>query len=75
VEFTAGQAQGVWLAAGASVSWSVAFLLVGQLFERRDTRPATFYATVAALGVFLLALALTGELRFPQTSGFSTASR
>jgi drug/metabolite transporter (DMT)-like permease len=67
VELTAAQAEGVWLAAGASVTWSIAFLLMGQLFERRDTRPASFYATVAALAVFLLGWALTGELELPQT--------
>jgi hypothetical protein len=38
---------------------------MGQLFERRDTRPASFYATVAALAVFLLGWALTGELELP----------
>jgi drug/metabolite transporter (DMT)-like permease len=67
VEFTSAQARGVWLAAGASVTWSVAFILMGQFFEGRDTRPATFYANVVALVVFVSACLITRELRLPQS--------
>jgi drug/metabolite transporter (DMT)-like permease len=67
VELTAAQAQGVWLAAGAAVTWSIAFILMGQLFEGRDTRPATFHATAIALVAFVLACLITGEVRLPHT--------
>lgn len=67
VEFTAAQARGVWFAAGASVTWSLAFILMGQFFEGRDTRPATFYANMVALAVFILACLVTRELRLPQS--------
>jgi drug/metabolite transporter (DMT)-like permease len=66
VDLSAAEAYGVWLAAGAAVSWSVAFVLMGLLFEGRDTRPATFHATAIALVVFLAACTATGEARLPQ---------
>jgi drug/metabolite transporter (DMT)-like permease len=66
VEFTAAQAEGVWFAVGAALTWSVAFILMGQFFHGRDTRPATLYATAAALGVFVVACAVTQGVRMPQ---------
>jgi drug/metabolite transporter (DMT)-like permease len=67
VEITAAQAEGVWLAAGAALTWSIAFIMMGQLFEGRDIRPATFHASGLALVVFLLACLTTGEVRVPRT--------
>ena len=67
VEFTAAQAKGVWLAAGASVTWSVSFLLMTIFFGGRDTRPATFHTTVIALAAFLAACLVTGDVRAPTT--------
>jgi drug/metabolite transporter (DMT)-like permease len=68
VEFTAAQGRGVALAAGAAVTWSVAFILMGQLFEGRDTRPATFHATAIALTAFVLACVVTREVALPRTA-------
>ncbi len=67
VEFSAAQYEGVWLAAGAALTWSIAFIMMGQLFEGRDIRPATFHASGLALVVFLLACLTTGEVRVPRT--------
>ena len=66
VEFSAAQMRGVALAAAAAVAWSVAFILMGELFRGRDTRPPTFYATAIALAVFLISCMVTGEVRMPQ---------
>ena len=67
VEFTAAQAEGVALAAAAAVTWSIAFILMGQLFQGRDTRPATLHATVMSLAAFLVACALTRDVQLPRT--------
>lgn len=66
VELSAAQARGVWLAAGAALTWSAAFILMGQLFERRDTRAATFHATAMALVIFVAACFITEDVRLPQ---------
>ncbi len=67
VEFTDAQAEGVALAAGAAVAWSIAFILMGQLFQGRDTRPATFHALAIALAAFMLACVVTQEVALPRT--------
>jgi drug/metabolite transporter (DMT)-like permease len=66
VEFTAAQGKGVALAAGAAVTWSIAFILMGQFFQGRDTRPATFHATAMALAGFAAACAITGDVALPR---------
>jgi drug/metabolite transporter (DMT)-like permease len=68
VEFTAAQARGVWFALGASLTWSIAFLLTGYFFRGRDTRPATLHMSAIALALFLAACLVTGEVRLPQTA-------
>jgi drug/metabolite transporter (DMT)-like permease len=68
VELTAAQAKGVWLAIGASVMWSVSFLLTGHYFRGRDTRAPTFYMSLTVLGFFALACIATGDVRMPATS-------
>jgi drug/metabolite transporter (DMT)-like permease len=68
VEFTEAQSEGVWFALGASITWSVAFLLMAGLFKGRDTRPATFYMTLTALAVFVSVTWITENLRLPQTT-------
>jgi drug/metabolite transporter (DMT)-like permease len=73
VEFSAAQYEGVWFAAGASVTWSIAFILMGEFFGGRDTRPATFYTTVIALTVFVLFCLVTRNVRLPQTDAGWTA--
>lgn len=67
VEFTAAQAKGVWLALGGSVLWSVAFILTGQFFHGRDTRPPTLYMSLTALAFFLAACLITGDVLLPAT--------
>ena len=67
VDFTPAQARGVAYAAGAAVTWSIAFILMGEFFKGRDTRPATFCSTVIALGVFLLACVVTRDVKMPET--------
>ena len=69
VDFTPAQAKGVVYAAAAAVTWSVAFILMGQFFQGRDTRPATFWTTLMALAVFVLSCALTREVALPATAG------
>jgi drug/metabolite transporter (DMT)-like permease len=67
VEFTAAQMKGVWFALGASMSWSVSFLLIGHYFQGRDTRPTTLYMSVTTLVLFGAACAITGGVRMPHT--------
>lgn len=67
VEFTAAQAKGVWFALGASLSWSLVFLLNSQFFDARDTRPPTLYMTLAVLVAFAAACLITGSARLPAT--------
>lgn len=67
VEFTAAQARGVWFALGASVMWSVAFLLTGHHFRGRETAPATLYMTATALAIFTGLSLLTGRFAWPGT--------
>jgi drug/metabolite transporter (DMT)-like permease len=67
VELSAAQAKGVWLALGAAVMWSVAFLLTGHFFHRRDTRVPTLYMMLTALAVFLAACLLSGGAVWPRT--------
>ena len=68
VELTAAQAKGVWLALGASVCWSVSFLLTGYYFRGRDTRAPTFHMSLMVLGFFLAAWLAGGEVRLPGTA-------
>jgi drug/metabolite transporter (DMT)-like permease len=65
VELTAAQAKGVWLALGAACMWSAAFLLTGHFFHGRDTRVATLYMMLTALGVFVAACLVTGAVAWP----------
>lgn len=65
VEFTAAQAQGVWLALGAAVLWSATFLLTGHFFGGRDTRAPTLYMMCTAAAAFLAACLLTGDVAWP----------
>jgi drug/metabolite transporter (DMT)-like permease len=67
VEFSAAQAKGVWFALGASVLWSLVFLLTGHFFRGRDTLPPTFYMTLTALAIFAAACLVTGDVLLPQT--------
>ena len=67
VEFTAAQTRGVWYALGASLTWSLCFLLTGHFFHGRDTRPPTLYMTLTALAFFVAACVITGNVRLPQT--------
>lgn len=67
VEFTAAQTRGVWYALGASLTWSLCFLLTGHFFQGRDTRPPTLYMTLTALAFFVAACVITGNVRLPQT--------
>ena len=75
VEFTAAQTRGVWFALGASLTWSLCFLLTGHFFHGRDTRPPTLYMTLTALAFFVAACVITGDVRLPQTpAGWSGMS-
>ena len=67
VEFTEAQARGVWFALGASLTWSLTFLLTGHFFRGRDTRPPTLYMSLTALTFFVAACVITGDVRLPQT--------
>ena len=67
VDFTAAQAQGVWLALGAAVNWSLVFLLTSHFFRGRDTRAPTFAMTVTAAVLFVAACALTRDVTLPAT--------
>jgi drug/metabolite transporter (DMT)-like permease len=68
VDFTAAQMRGVAFALGASVTWSIVFLLMGHFWRGRDTRMTTFYMAVVALVVFAAACAVTGAVHFPRTA-------
>jgi drug/metabolite transporter (DMT)-like permease len=67
VELTAAQAKGVWLALGASVAWSLSFLLTGHFFRGRDTRAPTLHMSLMVLGFFVVACAITADVRLPGT--------
>jgi drug/metabolite transporter (DMT)-like permease len=68
VELTAAQAKGVWLALGASLAWSMAFLLTGHFFRGRDTSAPTFYMMLTAAAFFLVACLVTRHVALPQTA-------
>jgi len=65
VPLSAAQALGAWLALGAAVLWSSAFLLTGHFFGGRDTRVPTLYMMCTAAAVFLAACLLTGDVAWP----------
>ena len=67
VELTAAQAKGVWLALGAALMWSVAYVAAGHFFQGRDTRVPTLYMMLTALVTFGAACALTGNVAWPAT--------
>jgi drug/metabolite transporter (DMT)-like permease len=67
VEFSTAQAKGVWFALGASLLWSLVFLLTGHFFRGRDTQAPTFYMTLTALAIFVAACVATGGLLLPAT--------
>ena len=67
VDFSAAQMKGVWLAIGAAVAWSAAFILTSHFFQNRDTRPATLYMTATAAVVFVIASAFSGMV-LPQNA-------
>ena len=68
VDFTAAQAKGVWLAAGAAVLWSVTFMLTSHFFHGRDTRAPTLAMMLTAAGVFVIACLATGDVQLPATA-------
>ena len=68
VDFTASQAYGAWLAAGAAVTWTVVFLLTGRFFRGRDTRAPTFYMTCTSAALFSVVCAVTGDAKLPQSA-------
>jgi drug/metabolite transporter (DMT)-like permease len=68
VDFTAAQAKGVWLAAGAAVLWSVTFMLTSHFFHGRDTRAPTLTMMLTALTVFVIACLVTGDVHLPATA-------
>jgi drug/metabolite transporter (DMT)-like permease len=65
VEFTAAQAKGVGYALGASVTWSLCVISIGQFFRGRDASVPSFYIMLNALLFFVIALAITGDVRLP----------
>ena len=67
VEFTAAQAQGVWLAIGAAFMWSLVFLLNHHFFAGRDPRGPTLYMTSTAAVIFVAACIVTRDIAFPTT--------
>ena len=67
VDFTAAQANGVWLAVGAACTWSLVFLLTHHFFAGRDPRGPTLYMTATAAVIFVAACGLTRDLAFPST--------
>lgn len=74
VDFTAAQAKGVWLAAGAAVNWSIVFLLTSHFFHGRDTRAPTLTMILTAAVVFVAACLVTGDVKLPGTTlGWSGA--
>jgi drug/metabolite transporter (DMT)-like permease len=68
VEFSAAQRKGVGLALGASLAWSLTFLLTGHVFHARDTRPATLYMSLIALAIFVAACVVTRAVQLPETA-------
>lgn len=68
VDFTAAQAKGVWLAAGAAVLWSVTFMLTSHFFHGRDTRAPTLTMMLTAMAVFVVACLVTGDVHPPATA-------
>jgi drug/metabolite transporter (DMT)-like permease len=67
VEFTDAQEKGVWLALGASLSWSITFLLIGRFLHGRDTRAPTFYMLLIVLAAFAAIALATQGVRLPAT--------
>ena len=65
VQLTAAQASGVWMALGAALMWSAAFLLTGHCFHGRDTRVPSLYMMATALAAFLAACLATGNVAWP----------
>jgi drug/metabolite transporter (DMT)-like permease len=68
VDFTAAQAKGVWLAAGAALNWSIVFLLTSHFFHGRDTRAPTLTMMLTAAAVFVAACLVTGDVKLPATT-------
>jgi drug/metabolite transporter (DMT)-like permease len=68
VDFTAAQMKGVWLALGASLAWSVTFLLISHFFHGRDTRPATLHMTATAAVVFIIGSIVAQGVNLPRTT-------
>jgi drug/metabolite transporter (DMT)-like permease len=66
VDFTAAQAHGVWCALGASLAWSVVYLLMGRWFAGRDTRAPMYYMILTATAVFVAACLITRDIELPQ---------
>ena len=74
VDFTAAQAKGVWLAVGAALNWSIVFMLTSHFFHGRDTRAPTLTMILTAAVIFLIACAVTGDVKLPGTTlGWSAA--
>lgn len=67
VEFTAAQTKGVALAFASAITWSLIFLLTGQCFRGRDTRPATLHMMVVAGTVFVILCVVSGTFVLPST--------
>ncbi len=51
VDFSAAQAKGVWLAAGAAVNWSIVFMLTSHFVHGRDTLAPTLTMNLTAAAV------------------------
>ena len=65
VDFTATQMRGVAYAFGASLAWSVVYLLAGRFFAGRDTQVPTFYMTLVSAAVFVAACLVTRDVQLP----------
>ncbi len=69
VDFTAAQAEGVWLALVSALTWSLVFLLTHHFFRGRDTRPMMLHMTLMAAVVFALISLATGTFTLPERPG------
>lgn len=65
VDFTAAQTRGIAYAFGASLAWSVVYILIGRFFAGRDTQVPTLYMTLVSAAVFVAACLVTREIRLP----------
>ncbi len=68
VEFTEAQTRGVLLALVSAVAWSCVFVLAGQFFAGRDSRPVTLWMTVSSAAIFVILVAITGDWTLPATT-------